>query len=699
MKYRLDPSSGERSHLIRPGSTLGGTSPVTRPPAPPSPGSGLSGPVASAPGGGTVLGAVIPVAYGYNKLIGKLAFVCRNIEKLYLGWVYAAGEVNTPSASKILFNGEETINGAIAGFVFDGTSVGSITQSVNPWILSELSSDYHFSYPGYAMIFAKCVNTRNADAASLGLEVITNGRKIVDFRTPASASGHNTNPVSVAFDILTSKWPWPGMLSDITDSSNPDIDYDNFAEWANWCDNTSITRYDYITDAPLPPVAIGQKRWEFNGIVTKRNAWDAADAVLSPAFLKLVYVDGKVRIRAEADVIPSDIYIPKGKFIGVPAINHVDPNSIATDIEVTYTSKIDFSQCKINYMRSSAAGKCVELTSMIYGCNSQKQAIRWAEQKVKILKECWIVKMTLGPEVANRAPGDIIKAFLPYGFGDSFVRIMSIQTKPELGRYEISGRIVPESIESVIIENEYTGKNTGGGWSTGTPYAVHNFYIGVHSRRTSRDTYAPIIRASWSAPLEGPRPRYYELKQNTAIIARVFGVKWSGPILSGGNNELFTVNAIGYDGSEGPTTGLHMNVDLGSVSGIGGIPINSGPGTGDDGGSYVFDEGVSEHVLMKMPANFEIHTITILSGNTSATGQLNDITNFTQSVSATPSTPLTTSFEYWATYAGAGFRIDISASQTYDITFELIVGVRPQSSVGTPGGSGLTPGNEHETGS
>lgn len=676
MKYTF--KSGEGAISARSGR-LTGVGPITRPPAPQSLGSAVSGPVSSVSGGGTVLGATVPVVYGYNKLKGYLSFVRREQEKLYMSWVYASGKLPqlllNDNIDSVIFNGEKVdlVYGDVAGVKFEQRN-GRVDGSIDGYI-AQLGPEFQFNHPGMAMVTGLCEDTREAEIASLNLEVITDGRLFVDFRTPLGPETSNTNNVAVAWDILTSTWPWAGVLDPTTDSSNIDINYDQWLEWANWCDDTTVTPYDYVNRTPdlSRETALGTNRWAFNGIVRSTNHWAAADAVLYNAFLKIVHVDGKFMLRPETDVVPTSVYIPEGRFIGVPTISDAEPNTVPTEMEISYISKVDFSSCIIMYTHPSAKGKHVKLASTIYGCNSQKQAIRWAEQKTLLMRERWTVRMMCGPEVANVAPGGIVEAFLPYGFGDSFVRVMSIISKPEMGKYEISGRVMPGSVESIEIINEYSGEDTSGGWETGTPNAVQSFSLAVYSRMSSRDTYAPMINAAWTAPIDGPRPRFYELKQENTVIARVFGLKWSGPVMDTGGNVTFTVAAVGYNGLEGPTVPYSANLDLGHVSGLGGIPIN-GAGSDIDAGQYVFDDGIAEFVLRKHPHNYELHTLTMTAGLTAIGDHLLDSGNSVRSVNATLINdsvfiPVSTSF------SGDYFAVNIENPNAVDLYFSVWVGI------------------------
>ena len=428
MKFTLNPSSGQDSLTInRPPLPT----PIVRPPAPYTLATSITGPVVAVNGGGTILGATVPVCYGYNKPKGYLAFIRRTGSELLMIWVYASGKCPGVGGENIFFNGEPATGGGVAGVSFKHKQ-GGAAQVPDQWLI-DLGSDFEYAYPGQALVLGKIANTRKVDVTSLNLSVITEGRLIRDFRTPLAAEASVTNNVSIAWDILTSTWPWAGVLDPTPNNSNVDIDYDQWVEWANWCDNTSIAPYDYPLRQWGTSVALGAERWAFNGTVKDTNHWLAADAVLANAFLRIVHVDGRFMLRPETDTVPTSVYIPEGRFMGVPTINDADPDTVPTEMEVGYISKVDFSQCKIMYTHAAAKGKHVKLASTIYGCNSQKQAIRWIEQKTKLMRERWTVKMMCGPEIANVAPGDIIEAFLPYGFGDSFIRTMSIISNPELG--------------------------------------------------------------------------------------------------------------------------------------------------------------------------------------------------------------------------------------------------------------------------
>ena len=677
----------------------GSVRPVDRPPTTTGLGSSITGPVSSASGGGTILGATIPVAYGYNKLTAYLSFARREQEKLWLSWVYASGKVPalvydpTPpytngTLKQMIFNSEpiEEAFGNKAGFKFAHRN-GEVNQAVDGYI-GLLGSEFQFKHPGMAMVTGYCKDTRECDVSSLNMKVITDGRLFVDFRTPLASEASIVNPVSVAWDILTATWPWPGFLDSETSSANVDIHYDQWAEWADWCESTTVEQYDYRLGAPgSSKLLTGQNRWDFNGIVKQTNPWTAADAVLYSSFLKLVYVDGKVMLRAETDVVPTSVYIPEGRFIGVPTINDTNPDIVPSEMEIAYISKVDFSECKIVYTRPSAPGKYVKLASTIYGCNSQKQAIRWAEQKTWLLNENWIVKMVCGIEVVDTAPGDIIKAFLPYGFGDSYVRVMSIISKPELGKYEISGRIVIDSTVSLEDMDEYTGSDADGGWETGTPAVPASFSCTAGSVKTSKDTYQPVIDAIWTPPLTGPRPRYYELKQGSTIIARAFGLKWSGPVL-GTDATIISVHAISYSGLPGPSLSVGVNLNIGYVSGLGGVDLDSMGD--DDGGTYIYNESTNAFEYVVMPANFEVHTITIPNGSTAVGDSIKDITNTVRTVTASITESASPWVPYTVAFSGHAFGVQLpDGPYGYNIVFSVVVGVYPKASTGEQGGATL----------
>lgn len=687
MKFTFN-SSSDSSRVERKASIV----PLVRPPGSNMLGSSVTGPVASASGGGTVIGATIPVAYGYNKLKGYLAFTRRVQEELYLAWVYTSGKVNFPGGANIFFNGESCASQPVAGAVFDANN-GGASQSVNAW-LSGLGSQFAFSYPGQAMVFAYFEDTRYADLGSLNLEVITDGRLFKDFRTPSAAEAHITNPVSIAWDVLTSSWPWPGVLDDTASSSNIDIDYDQWAEWADWCDETSVRQYDYVSESWDSYVTLtGQKRWTFNGIVKETNAYRAANSVLANSFLKIVHSDGKLRLRAETDTAPTSVYIPEGRFFGVPTITDTDPGLVPTEMKVGFISKEDFSSCSVLYTVPSAAGEHSPLGLMLYGTNTQKQAVRWAEQKALLLQERLTVKMVCGPEVANVASGDIIKSFLPYGFGDSFVRVMSIIGKQDLGKYEISGRIIPGSVVSVDDTNEYVAQTNDGGWETGTPEICGSFSCVADSVKTSNDTYQPVIDALWTPPLSGPRPRYYELKQEGTIVARVFGLKWSGPVLSGGSAVDFTIAAVGFNGQEGPTRLVTRNLDIGYVSGIGGTDLADA--ASEDGSTIIYDINDDTFRMVKHYATHEYHTLTVPGTVDNAGDLINDLTNVVRAISATPKTDSANNpVDFTVSFSGPVFSIKHPNGATgYDIDYYCLVSLTPKSTSGTDSGVPL-PGGE-----
>ncbi len=578
-----------------------------QPPIPPVARGGLetalTGPLSSL-SGGSIMGQVVPVVYGTAKVPGKLAFVVRDESRLVLVWVYAMGLVNTPSlAADIIFNGEPAANITFGSWSFKNGNPQQIVLTP----LTSLGSAYEFSYPGFALVCLDIPSTRNVDAGSLNLEVKTGGRIIKDFRNPGAPAAINKNPVCIAYDILTSTWPWPGMYTDA------DLDLENWTEWADWCEETQVTRFDFKNGVALPPVAINQTKWEFNGAITDPNPLSAANKVLAVAHMSLVNVGGKIRIRAEADVTPSGVVVGAGRFFGEPEITDKYPDGIPTEIEVAYRARSDNSECSIFYREPSATGRYVKLGVTLNGCDLQRQALRWAEQKAKLLRERWAVRLVTGPEVAGVFPGDIIQADLPYGFGMSYIRVISTDQRHDTGKYSITGRIVPDSVESIQDGNEYTGKDTGGGWETGTPNAPELFSAAIHSRQLSRDHYQPMLYAEWQPPKTGPRVRYYELLQDSVIIARVFGTRWTGPVLEIGQTR-FSCVAVGFDGSESaPASSGTYDTRVGYVSGLNTVPLSGGP---QDGGSgFYYDDSNDEMVPGGASYTHEYHDVST-SGTT-----------------------------------------------------------------------------------
>jgi len=700
MKFTF--KSGIGSSITRP--SIGPLPPV-RPPGGAAHPSSITGPVASATGGGTVLGATIPIMYGETRIKGFLALAERYDEMLTLVWVLCSGECAIPLATECYLNNELVDSGGgsyLDYIVATSSAPGSVSQGgaimpVMSWLNTESgTTDYSFLYPGQT-IFAARINTLLADLTSFNLEWDGNGRRFADFRTPYTVAAHK-NPVLIAWDILTSEWPWPGVLNDELDPSlNLDIDIDQWTEWADWCDGTTVYKYDYTTKVRDPiGVALGRPRWEFNGVVKNTNPWDAANAVLSNSFLTLVNVNGRVQIRAEADVTPSDVYIPEGRFLSHVEINDADPNTIPTEMEVAFIAAENYSECKIVYQRPSVPGEYVKLASTLYGCNLQSQALRWAEQSAKIYRERWSVKFLAGTEVANAAPGDIIEAYLPYGFGDTFIRVMSIIAQHDKGKYQIMGRLVLESVESVDLGSTYSPENPDGGWSTGTPNVPRNFLINVYSKKSSRDTYAPMINVSWDPPLSGPRVRFYELKQESTIIARVFGVKWSGPVMDTQSSARFYVSAVGFNGTESTLVmSRAVNLDVGFVSGIGGTPV--GGGSGLDGGVLVFNDSVGEYQPVVHPHNFELHSLIVQAGLTvSNTGSINAAGDSEiVSAIATPTSLVPSTLNYFVNRALSTppytFQIEQGYALAYPVSYDVVVGITESFGAYDPdSGNGLT---------
>jgi len=419
------------------------------------------------------------------------------------------------------------------------------------------------TYPGI-VLHAMKINTIDLDSGgSLNHEADIIGRVFEDFRN-GSVAAHR-NPVVIAYDILTSEWPWGIGI----DPSH--IDVSQWRTYANWCDD----------------VINAQARFTFNGVISEKDPFKAAQYVLSHAHLSISDTGKMLRIISNGDEA-SVLTVEMSDFFSSPNLVMAEPGTILSDVEVFYHAQSDESDHSVYYSKAVTPDLFSKASHRMNGFIHPWEAYRWAYQRQKLSEEVWSITCKVGPIVADCIPGNVITMYItPFGeYKD--VRILSINATQELGVYVIRGRIIAGSVVCPDHVDDDGDGIIDPGWETGTPNPPQNVNLTVHVHRTSNDTEEPIVKISWNPPNKGPRVQYYEVRYGAYILAHVSALKWSGQAPSDGNIKL-TVASVGIDGTQ--SAGVDSNLvdaSLGMTTGAYGVQY-SGAITGD-AGQYAFDD-------------------------------------------------------------------------------------------------------------
>lgn len=374
--------------------------------------------------GNSAEGEVWTVSYGNVKVPGLLMFAEVVNTTLYCVWTFGFGVISAWNG--VTMNKEDIT--AIDGLITTETREGNVSQAVT----SILNLFGHVdTFPGLTLYGATFYIPDSDFGGSLNIEANIDARKCIEFRTAKPAFNtliYTDNLVLVAYDILTSEWPWTSEIDPA------DIDLDSWTDLANQCDG--IVGGD----------ASRGGRFRYRGTFDNRDAWSAAKEVLRHAHMHVAAVGSKFYLWYEGDITPKTDVI--SRWFATPECMHAEPGTILTEVNVLYWSFEDNDQRNVFAEIPAAAGAFVQSEVSMNGFREAFMAFRWGMQEIALRNEIWEVHAATGPEAAQLLPGDIVPCLLTNGFGLQNVRILEVPTEIEKGKYQIKGRIYGSTVQN-----------------------------------------------------------------------------------------------------------------------------------------------------------------------------------------------------------------------------------------------------------
>ena len=230
----------------------------------------------------SILDSVVPMVYGTRKVTGRIAaWQYQSDKTLDIGVVFGYGEQDSITLATTYLNGE-AINAATfitaeAVHVGDGAAaLSTVLTNMTAWDAGAFDDTALWKDYAHAAMTLNCRTGRVPQGMTFEA---TLGGRLVDasWRSGGAADTASSNPVEIAYDIMTSS-DWAGLAA-------AKIDVDSWEAVADWCDDT-------MGDATA--------RYEYNGIITERDPDKALAEVLSHC-LAHTYVgdDGKLHLWAE----------------------------------------------------------------------------------------------------------------------------------------------------------------------------------------------------------------------------------------------------------------------------------------------------------------------------------------------------------------------------------------------------------------
>jgi hypothetical protein len=374
------------------------------------------------------------MVYGDCTVAGVIGarFFSDSTKNLDLGVIFCFGE--QASVDKIYLNDEEIYPSNTHSTWISSISVqtGTGAEAVPSLLTAFLSAGEQSRWQANYCYVSLRIDTDHEDAAASGLNFTAEvgGRKIHDFRDvayPADTTAAHTNPVLIAFDIMTdSAW---------TDVSTSRIDYaGTWTDVADWCDET------------IP--GDSSKRFHFIGVMRERIPSAAIMTVLAHCFATPYFDnEGKMKLWSEGppaaigDYLVGDEYdvvhevtaipdddtittspagvntsvklrrlkaaIKKRNWVAPPAYREKPYLEIPDEVIVRYTLPDYDGNVQYPAPADLSGDKRSEVT--LRGCRSATMAKRWSETRDN-LNVASFIEWTgeLDGEGAQLEPGDVV---------------------------------------------------------------------------------------------------------------------------------------------------------------------------------------------------------------------------------------------------------------------------------------------------
>ena len=542
-----------------------------------------------------MLGAVLPVAYGQTTLPGYLVAAEREGSSIVLVWAVGYGEVTAPAAADVSLNGQQIDQ--VPGFIAWDSRAGTTSQAVIG-LLSTIRSQFVEGYPGIVLVAVQLDQRKFDPGSSLDLRVQVSGRKITDPRT--STVSASTNPVVVAYDVLTALEPWGGIVAASA------IDTASLTTAADWCD-------DVMGDSSA--------RYSVRGAIHQRDPWHAAELVLRSAHVSLVEYGGTIYFTAERDADTTAGTIETGDWVTPPTIDEADPGR-PTALRVTYMDADGVTRRHVLVGSDSDPDARVGDAALDLAAGATV-AYRWGAQHLREVALPYVLRGIVSPAVAaDLLPGDVLTVSTPQGLADHQARVAELAERAD-GRYEITLRSRVMGTEGTETQGEDStpSQRTGGAWTPGTPATPTGLWaaataVGIASYQT-----AMALNVSWDQPDDTPPVDHYEVwLSNYLGLTKLLGVSpgttWSGITQVTGTALTLSVYAVGYDGSKSTPATMIRTVSGGKNSNLVGKNVEDLPTSDVD--SPVYDSATDTYKNKRPKQLMSITTgVSIPSGQTS----------------------------------------------------------------------------------
>ena len=527
----------------------------------------------------TMLGAVLPVAYGQTTLPGYLVAAEREGSSIVLVWAVGYGEVTALSAADVSLNGQQIDQ--VPGFIAWDSRAGTTSQAVIG-LLSAIRSQFVEAYPGVVLVAVQLDQRKFDPGSSLDLRVQVSGRKITDPRTSTVLA--STNPVVIAYDVLTALEPWGGIVAASA------IDTASLTTAADWCD-------DVMGDSSA--------RYSVRGAIHQRDPWRAAELVLRSAHVSLVEYGGTIYFAAERDADTTAGTIETGDWVTPPTIDEADPDR-PTALRVTYLDADGVTRRHVLVGSDSDPDARVGDAALDLAAGATV-AYRWGAQYLREVALPYVLRGVVSPAVAaDLLPGDVLTVSTPQGLTDHEARVAELSERAD-GRYEITlrSRVVGTEGTETQGEDSTPSQRTGAAWTPGTPAAPTGLTatataVGIASYQT-----AMALSVSWDQPDDTPPVDHYEIWLGSRLLGVSPGTSWSGITQVTGTALSLSVYAVGYDGSKSTPASIVKTVSGGKNSNLVGKNVEDLPTSATD--SPVYDPATDTYKNMRPP---DITTIT-----------------------------------------------------------------------------------------
>jgi hypothetical protein len=431
--------------------------------------------------GATILGAVLGPVYGKRRVPGYcyLTFDARSSDAdyWYLGYAFAVGE--SVAVADIKMNDRSGVPYVEVGL---GTS-GSTNRPPRFMFLTSYMPglvNIGFKYPKESM------------PGSINMTALISGKKIHDIRDgsyPSDTTTNHSNPALIAHDICTDKEMWKGLddlevnldqLKDIADWCDEQVDSENRWHFHGRLDVRDTDKalafvlrhcfatpyvYDqkmyFIADMPPRPVA---DVWSVSATTWTADASGGnATSKLSSGDNFIVYVSSTHYVYTVDTVTDDDTFstvesashsgvtvrpitnllFQQDDYILPPKGSDIDFAQIPDVVIVKYPQGDDGEwatiRCEDPDGYTSGDPRSREVT--VNGIKTGSCAARWGNQERRSWKFClfqW--EMTLGPEAAQLAPGDIFRISTEDGLTGTLVRCIKKREEFLSGNFQITAR-------------------------------------------------------------------------------------------------------------------------------------------------------------------------------------------------------------------------------------------------------------------